>query len=306
MAAYRKKIKFWTQLKPEDGTAYMKFYNFLLKCESATLGQSWNVLDTPEMMCLVLSKLPGNTREKWDRNFMNIRRIHLREPDFADIIHFVDDEATLANEPLFSKEALSGYVDKKEAPKQTKQLKTYLTEAEEKTEEIVNICQLCHKSQDLDSCPENKKKSVEERSKFLFQKKLRYGCYTPKSSEHNARICKQRRVCDICSERHPTGLHGSKASKKNRAGDGNDSGKNNGSLACATTKMKSNVVSMCVVPVNIKCSKSRKELKTYALLDCCSQGTFINSELAQKLRTEGTLTTIKIKTLNGQESQETS
>ena len=70
--------------------------------------------------------------------------------------------------------------------------------------------------------------------------------------------------------------------------------------------MKSNVVSMCVVPVNIKCSKTRKELKTYALLDCCNQGTFINSELAKKLRTEGTLTTIKIKTLNGQEIQETS
>ena len=42
----------------------MKFYNFLLKCESATLGQNWNVRDTPEMMCLVLSKLPGKAREK--------------------------------------------------------------------------------------------------------------------------------------------------------------------------------------------------------------------------------------------------
>ena len=69
--------------------------------------------------------------------------------------------------------------------------------------------------------------------------------------------------------------------------------------------MKSNVVSMCVVPVNIKCNKSRKELKTYVILDCCSQGTFINSELARKLRTEGTLTTIRIKALNGEESQET-
>ena len=305
LAAYHKEIKSWPQLKPQYGTAYMKFYNFLLKCESATLGQNSNVLDTLEIMCLVLSKLPGNTREKWNRNVMNIRRRHLREPDFADIIHFVDDEATLANDSLFSKEALYGYVDKKEAPNQRKQLKTYLTAAEEKTEEIVNVCQFCHKSHDLDSCPEYKKKSVEERSKFLFQKKLCYGCYTPISSEHNTRICKQRPVCDICSERHPTGLHGYKASKKNRTGDGNDSGKNNGSLACATTKMKSNVVSMCVVPVKIKCNKSRKELKTYAMLDCWSQGTFINSALARKSRTEGTLTTIKIKALNGKESQET-
>ena len=38
---------------------------------------------------------------------MNIRQRHVREPDLADIIHFVDNKAALANNPLFSKEALS-------------------------------------------------------------------------------------------------------------------------------------------------------------------------------------------------------
>ena len=76
------------------------------------------------MMHLVLSKFPGNLREKWNRTVLNIRRRHLREPDFADLIHFVDDEATLANDPLFSKDALSGYVDLKEAPSKRQQLKT--------------------------------------------------------------------------------------------------------------------------------------------------------------------------------------
>ena len=52
----------------------------------------------------------------------------MREPDFADLIHFVD-EATLANDPLFSKDALSGYVDRKEAPSKQQQLKIYLTTA---------------------------------------------------------------------------------------------------------------------------------------------------------------------------------
>ena len=64
VAAYRKEIKSWPQLKPADGAAYRRFYNFLLKCESATYGQNWNTIDTPEMMCLVLSKLLGNSREK--------------------------------------------------------------------------------------------------------------------------------------------------------------------------------------------------------------------------------------------------
>ena len=83
--------------------------------------------------------------------------------------------------------------------------------------------------------------------------------------------------------------------KENRTGDDNDSENNNGTLACATTKMKSNVVSMCIVPVKIKCNNSRKELETYTMLDCCSQGTFINSQLVKKLRTECTTRAIKIK-----------
>ena len=69
--------------------------------------------------------------------------------------------------------------------------------------------------------------------------------------------------------------------------------------------MKSNVVSMCVVPAKINCNKSRKELKTYVILGCCSQGSFINSELAKKLRTVCTKTTMKIKTLNREEIHET-
>ena len=54
----------WPQLKPADGAAFQKLHNFLIKCESATYGETWNALDTPEMMRLVLSKLPRHTRER--------------------------------------------------------------------------------------------------------------------------------------------------------------------------------------------------------------------------------------------------
>ena len=40
-------------------------------------------------------------------------------------------------------------------------------------------------------------------------------------------------------------------------------------------------------------------------MDCCSQGTFISTDLARKLKAEGVQSTIKIKSLNGKESQET-
>ena len=48
------------------------------------------------------------------------------------------------------------------------------------------------------------------------------------------------RVYDTFREKHPTGLQASKGSKKNNDAD-------DGTLACATIKLKSKVVSMCCV-----------------------------------------------------------
>ena len=104
------------------------------------------------MMCLVLSKLPGHTRERWNRSVMSIRRRYSREPDFADLIHFVGDEATLVNDPLFSKEALSGYVDKREVPVKRKQLKTYAITVNENASRLLNFCPLRQRDHDLDKC----------------------------------------------------------------------------------------------------------------------------------------------------------
>ena len=303
IAAYRKEIKAWPQLKPADGAAFQKLHNFLIKCESATYGQTWNALDTPEMMCLVLSKLPGHIRERWNRSVMSIRRRYSREPDFADLIHFVEDEATLVNDPLFSKEALSGYVDKREVPVKRKQLKTYVIAANEDTSRLQNSCPLCQRDHDLDKCEDFMKKSVEDRSKFLAKNKLCYGCYTAISSGHNARSCKQRRVCTICKEKHPTGLHGYKHPRKGKLED-SSTNSNENSMTCATTRMNSRVVSMCIVPVKVRYVHSGKEIQTYAMLDCCSQGTFIRTDLARKLKADGMKTTIKIKTLNGEDTQE--
>ena len=58
IAAYHKEIKQWPQIKSGDAEAYRK-------C---------NVLDTPEIMCMVLSKIPGGTRDKWSKRVLLIRR----------------------------------------------------------------------------------------------------------------------------------------------------------------------------------------------------------------------------------------
>ena len=74
---------------------------------------------------------------------------------------------------------------------------------------------------------------------------------------------------------------------------------NEKSIIYATTKMESRVVIMCVVPVKVRHVHSGKEIRTYAMLYCWTQGAFINTDLAKKLEAKSMKSTIKMKFLNG-------
>ena len=68
IAAYRKEIKHWPQIKAGDANAYQKFQNFLVKPENIGHFQSMNVLDTLDIIYMLLSKSLDSVREKWSRN----------------------------------------------------------------------------------------------------------------------------------------------------------------------------------------------------------------------------------------------
>ena len=120
VAAYRKESKHWPQIKAGDADVYQNFQNVLVKLENITHLQSWNVLDTPDIRCILLSKIPGSTRDKWYRNVLAIRKRHKREPDVTDFICFVNDETLIVSDPIFSKEAVEQYSDKKPNSRRTK------------------------------------------------------------------------------------------------------------------------------------------------------------------------------------------
>ena len=114
------------------------------------------------------------------------------------MIHFVGNETTLLNDPLFSKEALSGYVDKREVPVKQKQHKTYVITTNENTSKSLNSFLLCHWDHYFDKCEDFMEKAIEDKSKFLAKCKLDYECYVLIPSDDNARRCKPRRVCTTC------------------------------------------------------------------------------------------------------------
>ena len=181
LAAYRKEIREWPQIKPGDATAFRKFYNFLIKCQSIIGESKWNVLDSPDTICMLLAKLPNHMRDGWNREVYSIRSRQSREPELSDLINFIDKETILVNDPLFSREAVDYYVDKKERPERKKRIRSYTT----KTEEIHNTnltrsgknCLVCDGSHDLDNCKEFMSQELKDRIKLLYKNKLCYGCY---------------------------------------------------------------------------------------------------------------------------------
>ena len=62
---------------------------------------------------------------------------------------------------------------------------------------------------------------------------------------------------------------------------------------------------MCVVPVKVKHEYGANEVTTYAMLDNCSQGSFIHDSLVKKLGVTGSKTNINLKTLHSLRSEKT-
>ena len=110
-------------------------------------------------------------------------------------------------------------------------------------------------------------------------------------------------MCKVCSGRHPTVLHGLKTQKYKKKGNNEDTDTKEDKseeVKCASTNTRSDVISMCIVPVQIKSKDTSKTVHTYALLDSCSLGTFILNQLASDLAISGRKTSLTVKTLNGE------
>ena len=64
---YRKEINVCPIIRSGDAEGCQRFHNFLRKCESIRQSAQWDQLDTPDVICMLLAKLPGHTRDKWAR-----------------------------------------------------------------------------------------------------------------------------------------------------------------------------------------------------------------------------------------------
>ena len=76
-------------------------------------------------------------------------------------------------------------------------------------------------------------------------------------------------------------------------------------LKCAsmTGRAGSKVISLCIVSVKMNHEDGKDAIRTYAMLDNCSQGSSIQDNLVKKLGVHGMKTTLNLKKLHGEKTE---
>lgn len=136
-----------------------------------------------------------------------------------------------------------------------------------------------------------------EKLDFLKEKGLCFDCLC---TGHWSRNCDRRITCKNCNQTHPRILH---VERKERSAQGTTDTPKKGSDNCTSTstcchpRAGTNNGILPFLPVQVKCIKGNKVMRTYAFLDPGSTGTFCSKRLVNKLKAEGRRAKIHLRTM---------
>ena len=117
--AYETRLRKWPQIGDGHSSDLLALSDFLIQCEEAMKSVNFmSDLDSSEFLKLVSSKLPSYSGVKWCRHAFEVKKNYGRTVTFRDIMKFVETEADLATDPVFSPDALKE--ERKKGPDKTK------------------------------------------------------------------------------------------------------------------------------------------------------------------------------------------
>ncbi|KAK3704924.1 hypothetical protein QZH41_016749 [Actinostola sp. cb2023] len=318
--AYKSSLRSWPQISDGDSSGIQDFSDFLVKCETAmSTMKSMSELDSTQTLFQISAKLPSYSGVKWCRHAHEFQAKSGKPTSFSNFVKFVRQEAELANDPVFSPEALmrerkktiasvkprnrSGYSHRTNGKPQPGQ--SFVTNAGENTSTPTNqaaastdqLCQVCNGKHDLAKCSKFLKSSAEERSEVIRSNKLCFRCF---KKGHVSADCQSNPSCEECGKRHHTLLHGAKP--KYRTETANSNASSSVSLNSVDDQAQVVITNSKIVPVILYHKDNpQKELKVYSLLDDASDTTFITDKVQQELGIEGIDTRLSLSTMLGRE-----
>ena len=105
--AYKSRLRNWPQIKDRDSAGLQAFSDFLFRCQEAVkIVRSKGELDSIQNLIQVSAKLPSYCGVKWCRHAYDTRTKSGSNVSFSEFVQFVKGESDLANDPVFSPDAL--------------------------------------------------------------------------------------------------------------------------------------------------------------------------------------------------------
>ena len=221
LSLYGGQVRQMVPLKAENARAFRKLFNILIKCQTIEVDSHYNLLETTEIICMVLLKLTLHLQDRWNHNPLQLQKISSKGPQVIDLTNFFEDKMTLVNDPLYSRGAVGQYVIRAPRCNEKRERKRFTTmetvtdnscnisyDTSNKVASKVEMYPMCNKNHDIENCTYYLPQTMEETSKFLFKNKLCYGCLKTVTKEHNAKTCLSRRSCKVCNGKNETTLDG--------------------------------------------------------------------------------------------------
>ena len=231
--AYKSSLRKWPKISDGNSSGVQEFSDFLVRCEEAMKTmKSMGDLDPTQTLLQISAKLPSYSGIKWRRHVHEAQTKTKKIITFSDFVKFFKEEAELANDPIFSVDALKKERNKTVTVNQPRfgrkirpkskgvdgasgtSLATGGLPIESKidSENSYQPCTLCEGQHSLVKCSSFLKKSVDQRSDVIREKGLCYGCF---KRGHMSAGCRDRFTCEENGRRHHTLLHGVKPKSSN-------------------------------------------------------------------------------------------
>ena len=318
--SYIEKVTCWPPLKGSV-SSLDEFSIFLVGCRNAMqITPGLKELDNPQILKVVVEKLPQNMQDRWRRLGYSITEDMRRLVKFADLVEFVEREAAIATDPVFGREETMKDAHKtktlaEKAPKRSSFATGVRDPVEvDRAQSSGRRCYFCQGPHMLHDCQVLLQKNMKERTNFIRERRLCFGCL---GTGHLVGQCRRRAFCKICKGKHVTVLHDADrqtAVKQTREeeqprtrepwrsqeGVRQRNDEVRASNAHVSSVSPESGGSMNIVPVKIfPAGQTKHAVTTYAFLDNGSSASFIDSALLARLNVPSTQRTLTLTTVSG-------
>ncbi len=301
--AYREKLEKWPKVGNKDGTALQRYADFLQSCLDATPHiKGLSILDDCKENQKMAAKLPDWAVTRWSRIVADSIE-SCNYPTFKQFVAFVEREARVTCNPVFSTQAAKGinsstdpkvHADMRGRP--ARSLATEQSAQGDKGLKDKKSCPFCKGVHYLPNSSKFAELSIQEKGEFIQKGKRCFGCLR---TGHFTKNCKVRHTCQKCQKCHPTVLHDP---NREVPSQGKTKPENHARNATSLSTDQGHASTTNVVPVWISTINNPKvERLVYALLDTQSDATFIENTIFDELSTPADNIKLKLSTLLGKE-----